>query len=128
MEGMQIQSGVLRLPVESTESSHVPTCSPWDLFKHISRDRRLYLACSGRSGHSQGDTNPMRLFGWKNTQLTITDLEVDMEISFVCSDSPLPELCAQEIFSSFLHALFRVVDNIGGTTDFFTCLPLPLLP
>ncbi|PGH14051.1 hypothetical protein AJ80_06055 [Polytolypa hystricis UAMH7299] len=61
----------------------------------------------------------VRFFGWNcgiNTTKQLFHLD-KFYMKYTTTDSSLLQLCAQDIFASFVQALFHVVDTIGGTTD-----------
>ncbi|PGH09675.1 hypothetical protein AJ79_05641 [Helicocarpus griseus UAMH5409] len=56
----------------------------------------------------------VRFFGWYSVS-AMANLK-KLQIYTVPTSSSLAELCAQEIFASFVHAIFSIISRIGGQT------------
>ncbi|KAF2281481.1 uncharacterized protein EI97DRAFT_30786 [Westerdykella ornata] len=119
---MAIKGGVLK-PQHSMQDScavqgyPVMTLSPWDLFLIEDSERSsdfVPLSPHQPSAAVHGSALA-RIFGWNAAERLRHDDAT--EVRFVTTELSLAQMYAQEIFASFIRALFTVVDKIGGTSE-----------
>jgi len=120
-ERATIKEGILS-PKPATQNSAAAqehpamTLSPWDLFRvEKSGGGSKFLPLSYHPSAVSNTSAVVRAFGWNAAgELGHRSLT---KIKFVASELSMAQMYAQEIFASFIQALFSTVERIGGTSD-----------
>jgi hypothetical protein len=69
------------------------------------------------------ESEVVRFLGWNG--IGRLSQRYSTGIRFASTELPLSQICAQEVFASFIRALFSVVDRIGGTNEVKGAILIP---
>ena len=118
LKAISIKEILLEATHESiAENYNTLTYSPWDIFMGNPRNPDKLDAFTGRTSYPKSGMSAARLFGWNNIRVTRAQISSGLLINIANSTLPLPQLFAQDVFASFIQALFQLVDKIGGKTE-----------